>query len=297
MLLTTERLHYLVTIAELGSFSAAARELGVSASAVNQAVQSMELDLGVILFERVAGKSPSLTTAGRSLYFQALDIIPRLTAIEQKARSLQRGEETQLTIATHSMTLYPSFVEIISQMLKRFPDVDLNLIDAETQGLAEDSETPGADIMIAPAQLHPIRGTDNAVVDAIKWCFLVSPNHPLAALKGEVTPQDLEQYPQILTNEGEIATTELVESLRFSPKIIRYQSSYQLHDLLMLGVGFTLYPEQLAKPYLDHGLVKKLDVGRYDNAMVWPVEMSWRSGLGQAGDWLIEAILDRDNKD
>ncbi|MCL9776927.1 LysR family transcriptional regulator [Vibrio methylphosphonaticus] len=293
MLLTFERLQYLVTITELGSFSAAARQLGVSASAVNQAVQSLELDLGVVLFERVAGKSPSLSDEGRALYFQALDIMPRHTAIEQKARSLQRGEETQLTIATHSMTLYPRFVDIIAQMLQRFPDVDLNLIDAETQGLALNSESFGADIMIAPAQLHPIRGTDHAVIDSIQWCFIVSPTHPLAALKGEITQQDLEHYPQLLTDEGQIATTELVESLRFSPKLIRYQSSYQLHDLLTLGVGFSLYPEQLAKPYLDLGLVKKLDVGRYDNAMVWPVEMTWRSGLGQAGSWFIEAILER----
>ncbi|GAL35962.1 LysR-family transcriptional regulator STM3020 [Vibrio maritimus] len=83
MLLNTERLLYLVSIAETGSFSAAARKLGVSPSAVNQAVQAMEIDLGISVFDRVAGKAPTLTPEGKVLYFQALEIVPsskRLTA-------------------------------------------------------------------------------------------------------------------------------------------------------------------------------------------------------------------------
>ncbi len=93
MLLNTERLLYLVSIAETGSFSAAARKLGVSPSAVNQAVQAMEIDLGISVFERVAGKAPTLTPQGKVLYFQALEIVPRLKAIDRKVQSLQRGEE------------------------------------------------------------------------------------------------------------------------------------------------------------------------------------------------------------
>ncbi|ASI93249.1 MULTISPECIES: LysR family transcriptional regulator [Vibrio] len=294
MLLNTERLQYLVCIAETGSFSAAARKLNVSASAVNQAVQAMEIDIGIRLFERVAGKSPSLTPEGKALYFQALEIVPRLQAIERKARSLQSGEEPSLTIATHSMTLYPRFAELMSSLTQQFPELELILVDAEKHQLSTNDEILGADIMIAPGGLCPQRGSNAQIIDNIEWCFITSPNHPLAKLKGEITPEDLEQYPQLLSLEGKVATSELLESLRFSPRLIRYETPDQLQDMLFYGAGFATYPIKLAQPFIDHGLVTKLNVGHYDSSMVWPVELSWRSGLGTVGTWFIEQVLEQE---
>ncbi|MCG9660822.1 LysR family transcriptional regulator [Vibrio mediterranei] len=294
MLLNTERLQYLVCIAETGSFSAAARKLNVSASAVNQAVQAMEIDIGIRLFERVAGKSPSLTPEGKALYFQALEIVPRLQAIERKARALQSGEEPSLTIATHSMTLYPRFAELMSSLTQQFPELELILVDAEKHQLSTNDEILGADIMIAPGGLCPQRGSNAQIIDNIEWCFITSPNHPLAKLKGEITPEDLEQYPQLLSLEGKVATSELLESLRFSPRLIRYQTPDQLQDMLFYGAGFATYPIKLAQPFIDHGLVTKLNVGHYDSSMMWPVELSWRSGLGTVGTWFIEQVLEQE---
>ncbi|NOI25834.1 LysR family transcriptional regulator [Vibrio mediterranei] len=294
MLLNTERLQYLVCVAETGSFSAAARKLNISASAVNQAVQAMEIDIGIRLFERVAGKSPSLTPEGKALYFQALEIVPRLQAIERKARSLQSGEEPILTIATHSMTLYPRFTQVIALLTEQFPELELILVDAEKHQLSANNESLGADIMIAPGGLCPQRGSNAQVVDKIEWCFLTSPLHPLARLKGEVTPEDLEQYPQLLSLEGKVATNELLESLRYSPRLIRYENHDQLQDMLLCGAGFVAYPTKLAQPFIDHGLVTKLNVGHYDSSLTWPVELSWRSGLGTVGTWFIEQVLEQE---
>ncbi|NOH30290.1 LysR family transcriptional regulator [Vibrio mediterranei] len=294
MLLNTERLQYLVCVAETGSFSAAARKLNISASAVNQAVQAMEIDIGIRLFERVAGKSPSLTPEGKALYFQALEIVPRLQAIERKARALQSGEEPSLTIATHSMTLYPRFTELMSSLTLQFPELELILVDAEKHQLSTNDESLGADIMIAPGGLCPQRGSNAQIIDNIEWCFITSPNHPLAKLKGEITPEDLEHYPQLLSLEGKVATSELLESLRFSPRLIRYETPDQLQDMLLYGAGFAAYPIKLAQPFIDHGLVTKLNVGHYDSSMVWPVELSWRSGLGTVGTWFIEQVLEQE---
>ncbi|GMQ49593.1 LysR family transcriptional regulator [Vibrio sp. 10N] len=295
MLLNTERLLYLVSIAETGSFSAAGRTLGVSPSAVNQAVQAMEIDLGITLFERVAGKAPTLTPEGKALYFQALEIVPRLKAIDRKVQSLRQGEEPTLTIATHSMTLYPRFVEALAELTRQFPEVDLVLVDAETHSLAVESNADGADIMIAPSGLSPARGSNVQTVDTIEWCFLASPAHPLSKLRGEITTEDLEQYPQILSLEGKVATSELLDSLRYSPRLIRYENHYQLQDMLLQGLGYVAYPNKLAQPYIDHGLVTKLNVGRYDGSLVWPVDLSWRSGLGTAGSWFVEQVLEQES--
>ena len=47
MLFTPERLKYLVEVSQSGSFSAAARKLGVSAAAVSQSIQSLEISQSI----------------------------------------------------------------------------------------------------------------------------------------------------------------------------------------------------------------------------------------------------------
>src|SRR5260370_23563203 len=60
--------------AELSSFTAAARELGMTQAAVSQRIQMLEQSLGVPLFARQAGHV-LLTDAGRRLYEFAMRIL------------------------------------------------------------------------------------------------------------------------------------------------------------------------------------------------------------------------------
>ncbi len=60
------QLQVFLVVARLGSFSSAARELGVSPAAVSQSVRQLETQLGVVLFARTT-RSMSLTDAGRRL--------------------------------------------------------------------------------------------------------------------------------------------------------------------------------------------------------------------------------------
>jgi DNA-binding transcriptional LysR family regulator len=68
------RLRVFVTVAELGGFSAAARELGVSQSAVSQNIQELERQAGTALFER-SRSSLSITPAGEKLKKYADEIL------------------------------------------------------------------------------------------------------------------------------------------------------------------------------------------------------------------------------
>ena len=60
------QLHVFLTVARLRSFSGAGRELGVSRSAVSQAVRQLEGQLRVVLLARTT-RSVSLTDAGRGV--------------------------------------------------------------------------------------------------------------------------------------------------------------------------------------------------------------------------------------
>ncbi len=60
--------------ASLGSYSAAARSLGISPSAVSKSVQRLEARLGVSLFTRTT-RSLTLTPEGRDLQERALRLL------------------------------------------------------------------------------------------------------------------------------------------------------------------------------------------------------------------------------
>ena len=74
-------------VAELGSFSKAAEQLYISASAVIQQINAMERDLGVTLFHR-SRSGIRLTAAGEYLAEEARGIVQRSEQIRSRLREL-----------------------------------------------------------------------------------------------------------------------------------------------------------------------------------------------------------------
>src|SRR3954468_22435935 len=83
-------LQALLSVARMTSFTGAARELGVSRSAVSHSVRQLEEKLHVVLVQRTT-RSVALTDAGRQL---ASDVAPAFaqTAMALTALSLKPGE-------------------------------------------------------------------------------------------------------------------------------------------------------------------------------------------------------------
>src|SRR4051812_17441496 len=85
--LNLDRLTGLIAFARagsLGSYTAAARALSISPSAVSKSVQRLEHQLGLRLFHRTT-RSLSLTPEGRDLHERALRLLRDAEAIEQMA--------------------------------------------------------------------------------------------------------------------------------------------------------------------------------------------------------------------
>ena len=77
-------------VAERRSFTAAAAMLGVSASAVSQAIRQLEARLDVTLFHRTT-RSVGLTQAGELLFERAAPALGEMRAALDHARTLERG--------------------------------------------------------------------------------------------------------------------------------------------------------------------------------------------------------------
>ncbi|MBP2551549.1 DNA-binding transcriptional LysR family regulator [Neorhizobium galegae] len=110
----------------LGSYTAAARSLSISPSAVSKSIQRLEKQLGVSLFARTT-RSLTLTAEGRDLHERALRLLNDAEEIEQAAKAARTEPAGTLRIAAS----LPIGLHVIAPVLPKFrrlhPKVNIDL--------------------------------------------------------------------------------------------------------------------------------------------------------------------------
>lgn len=128
-----------VAIAEHGSFSAAARALGLSPSALSHAVRTMEARLELRLFNRTT-RSVALTEAGERLL---AGVRPALAALEGAIDAVSaEGNKPSGTIRINASeaSAKPLIKHVLPDFVERYPDIhvefvtDTRLVDIVAEG-------------------------------------------------------------------------------------------------------------------------------------------------------------------
>jgi molybdate transport repressor ModE-like protein len=188
-------------VASLGSFSAAARELGLSTPTVWQQIRALETMLGVSLLSR---RTAELTDQGRLLlelvqpHVDAMDSLPRVLASRQ-----QDLPQRVALISTPYLLAYhlPAAVE---RFRAAHPAIHLNLrvaIDgAEVVQAVERGEVDLGVAAYDPEESLNSRLDYQHLFEA-PFVVLTPLQHPLTRKK-RLTPADLVEYPMILAPEG-----------------------------------------------------------------------------------------------
>ena len=135
-MLNLEQLNAFVAAAEKGSFSAGARHIGKSQSAVSIGVSNLELDLGVNLFDR-STKYPKLTTQGERLYQQAKIILRQAQRMENYAMGVVEEVEDSLTIAIDPMVPLSSIDSSLEKLSKKYPYTQIKLTKLNGDALTQ----------------------------------------------------------------------------------------------------------------------------------------------------------------
>jgi DNA-binding transcriptional LysR family regulator len=140
-------------VAEHGGFSAAARKLGLSVSAVTKTVGRLEDELGVQLFNRTT-RQLHTTDFGQEYYERCVRI---LTDLEDADASLRRGSASVrgrvrvvVPFSFGRVTLVPE----LNAFLERYPDIslDLNFSDGPVDLIAE-----GYDLAVRTGEISDSR--------------------------------------------------------------------------------------------------------------------------------------------
>ena len=93
-----KQMQYFVSIVDENSFTEAAEKNFISQSAISQAMNSLEEDLGVKLIER-KNRSFQITTAGDYFYRKCKAILAEVDTV--KAETLRLGSDNEMAAAVH----------------------------------------------------------------------------------------------------------------------------------------------------------------------------------------------------
>jgi len=119
-----------LAVARHKSFRKAATELGVSPSAVSQAVRTLEARVGAALFLRTT-RSVGLTEAGERFLLRAKPAFEELVAASQAARDLGQKPAGLLRI-TAPRAAVPILLEpLIASFCRTYPQVELEIAASE----------------------------------------------------------------------------------------------------------------------------------------------------------------------
>ena len=123
-----DQLLVLLTVAKTGSFSATAKRLGRATSAISYAIDTLEQQLGLLLFDRGSTRKPKLTHAGEAMVSKARAVADSVETLRARVKGLLEGLEAEVSLVVDSM--YPSeqLVAVVADFHAQFRTVPLRLL-------------------------------------------------------------------------------------------------------------------------------------------------------------------------
>jgi DNA-binding transcriptional LysR family regulator len=282
MAFTLRQLQFFVAAAEAASVSGAARALSISQSSVTEAIQSLEEDLGVSLFERRA-RGLDLTHKGSLFLRHATQILSdvsnaRMAFTEDAAEG--EGATGRLSLGVTSLVAGYVLSDILSRFRRAFPQAEVNALEDSGEYLQH--LLIGGELDVAVMLSSSVR--DRAALNV--ETLLVSPyrlwlpmGHPLTDAEA-ITLDALagEQLILLTVDEIEDATRRLMSAMKVKPNVaFRTRSVEAVRSLVATGAGVALLPDLVYRPWsLEGDRIESRDVS--GSLPVVQVGMVWRRG-------------------
>ncbi len=193
-----------VTVAELGTVSAAAQRLRIAQPALSRQIRALEHDLGLKLFDRV-GRKLVLTGAGEQLLGDCRGLLGYVASIGERAQLLRRGDSGILRVAASPQFIEGAVANFLARYEARYPNVQVSLIEAmgwpDIRGLLE-----RGDIHLGQNLANAVQPTDSHLashpVEFVEQLAAFDPS--LALRRGAVEIEDLAPYPLLLLDRSYI---------------------------------------------------------------------------------------------
>ncbi len=211
-----KRLRYALAVADEGNFVRAAERVSISQPALSRAVQTLEDELGFLLFDR-GNRNVAVTVAGAAFFNHARRLLFDVRNMEHDLALLRNGDSGQVAFGIgplHSGALLP---RMLCQVRADHPGIKLSVAINNSSYLldhlrAEDLEFFMSDVrLIEPAEdliiTHECRQYGGI------YC---RPGHPLLE-RADVNPAELLPYGIAAPTIPEVLMTQLNKLFRLPP--------------------------------------------------------------------------------
>ncbi|PZR32464.1 LysR family transcriptional regulator [Caulobacter segnis] len=182
-------LEAVLMVARRGKFRAAALELGVSTTALSNAIAKLERTLGVRLFNRTT-RSVSLTEAGQQFVAQVGPAVRDIHEAIEIARSQTAAPSGTLRINAFPTAAREIFSWLVLPFLRVHPQVHIDIV---TEGRLVDIVEGGFDFGVRSADLVPVDMIALPLGGARRNVVVGTPSY-LKTHGTPVIPQDLARH-------------------------------------------------------------------------------------------------------
>ncbi len=289
--LSLDQIRTFVAAAENKSFSAAGRRLGRAQSVVSHTLATMEMRLGVTLFDR-KGRYPVITPAGQALLSPARDILAGIDVFKGRAKSLSQGVEAEVAIVIDAMVPMQFVTQTLREFEKKYPDTRLSL-SIETLGAALHPVFNGSAVFAITGSLsQEYPELHSEAFAGVQMTACVSQSHPLAKKSDSVTLDIVSKHRQIVLSErSDISRGRgfgILSSTTWSVSDLNAK-----YTLIKEGLGWGAMPRTLVESDLANGEVVELNIREASSDWaVMPMFSVWHPAHppGIAARWLLERL-------
>jgi DNA-binding transcriptional LysR family regulator len=247
------QLECFVAVVDEGSFTRAARRVGITQPSLSQHIKALELELEGALLDRLP-RGVSLTPAGRSLLPEARTAVRAVERGRQGARSALALELGELEIATVLSMAVGYLPRHIGVWHERHPNVSIRLHEFRHRTLLEDAVEQGvADFAVGP---QPIRSWDGPL-ETVAWeefVVVVAPSDDLAGRR-TVRLEALRDREWVLYHPDHGLAGILEEvcgRAGFRPRgAVRISQAEGAVRLAAAGAGLAFVPDNIALPSVE----------------------------------------------
>jgi len=291
--ITLDQFTVFMTIIEEGSFAAAARKLGRAQSAITYAIQKLEHQSGVALFDR-ASYRPTLTDQGRALLPRIRRIIDDVSDFRVQVQGMAQGIETELILVIDNFLPLSLIAPALEKFHTAFPMVQLRINAVWTHDAKHHLVEGHADLGVfllnptAPSEL------ENKVIANIDLVVVAAPNHPLVELSPGFPREEMQDHLQIVVSNpslaGDVNAYGVVGVNQWRVSEVRLR-----HNLIVAGIGWGSMPRPMVEAEIERGELVILEPAQWDSSDTMPrittvIAKCRDKALGPAATFLMDEI-------
>ena len=250
-----------IHVAELGSFTKAAEQLGYSQSTISFQIKQLEDELGCLLFERI-NHTITLTERGHELVSYAHQV---RALTDDFKESLTKEEECKghIHIVTPDSVCEDMIYSRYIDFHNKYPNISIKFITADTSVMFDMLDHNEADAIITLDSHSYRKDYVIAKEELLSMHFVASPKSKFAGKK-KLKMQDIANEPFVLTEYGQgyrrVFDKELAKkSLEITPVLEIGRTDIITHIIAKSDM-ISFLPDFVTKEAIESGDLCYLDV-------------------------------------